>query len=225
MNDGIIKGNGDSRYLKSVVDFLSRYPTYEAFAQALIAGTLPVDLNGINTEGWTQVGTSLNKSTLLKDATAGSFGLGADAVPDDVLSILKDAVLNKNGDFVTPSGTSVKKAKVVVGSYTGTGTYGRSNLTSITFPVAPLIWGIIAVRLPTSGWVYPVSHFSPWNPKSTGATKIQMFVYTSETYGPFKIVQSHPTYSGSKVSWWSPSAEEQNNILNAEYYYFGIVEM
>ena len=36
----------------------------------------------------TQEGTPLNKSTLLKDATASLFGLGTDAVPDDVLALL-----------------------------------------------------------------------------------------------------------------------------------------
>lgn len=36
----------------------------------------------------TQDGDPLNKNTLLKDATAALFGLGADAVPDDVLSML-----------------------------------------------------------------------------------------------------------------------------------------
>lgn len=33
-------------------------------------------------------GTFINKATLLKDATAGLFGLGADAVPDDVFGVL-----------------------------------------------------------------------------------------------------------------------------------------
>ena len=36
----------------------------------------------------TQAGTPLNKDTLLKDATAGLYGLGSDAVPDDVLSLV-----------------------------------------------------------------------------------------------------------------------------------------
>ena len=36
----------------------------------------------------TQAGTPLNKSTLLKDATAALFGLPNTAVPDDVLSLL-----------------------------------------------------------------------------------------------------------------------------------------
>ena len=36
----------------------------------------------------TQEGTPLSKATFLKDATASLFGLGADAVPDDVLEFL-----------------------------------------------------------------------------------------------------------------------------------------
>lgn len=69
MQDGIIAGNGNSRYLKTVAAALSLYPTYEDFITALIAGTFPIDLNGINEAGWSQKGTPLNKGTLLSDTT------------------------------------------------------------------------------------------------------------------------------------------------------------
>ena len=88
MQDGIIKGTGNSRFLKSVPDFLSQYPTYESFVAALAAGTLPVDFNGINETGWQQLGTALNKGNLLSDETAAVYGLGSDAVPNDVFMIL-----------------------------------------------------------------------------------------------------------------------------------------
>lgn len=39
----------------------------------------------------TQAGTPLNKDTLLKDTTAGLYGLGSDAVPDDVLNHIASA--------------------------------------------------------------------------------------------------------------------------------------
>ena len=41
----------------------------------------------------TQEGTSLNKATLLKDATAAKFGKDAGAVPDEVLDVLSKSVL------------------------------------------------------------------------------------------------------------------------------------
>ena len=92
MQDGIINGTGNSRYLKTISGFLSLYPTYEAFAQALIAGTLPVDLNGKNPDGWAQQGTPLNKANLLTDATAALVGLGAEANPDEMFATLANRI-------------------------------------------------------------------------------------------------------------------------------------
>lgn len=85
MQDSIIKGTGNSRYLKSSLEGIT---TWEQFRAALLAGTLPIDLNGVNADGFQQLGDPLNKATLLKDATAKQFGLTASAVPDDVLSYL-----------------------------------------------------------------------------------------------------------------------------------------
>lgn len=91
MKDYVIKGNGNSRYLKSSLEGIT---TWEQFRAALAAGTLPVDLNGINPEGFQQLGDPLNKVTLLKDATAAKFGKDTGAVPDDVLDILSAGVLH-----------------------------------------------------------------------------------------------------------------------------------
>lgn len=88
MQDGIIKGTGNSWFLKSVPNFLTLYPTYESFVQAMVAGTLPIDLNGMNSSGWSKMGTALNKANLLKDATAALYGLTAAAVPDQVLATI-----------------------------------------------------------------------------------------------------------------------------------------
>ena len=52
MKDGIIKGSGNSRYLRTVANALTLYPNYESFIAALIQGTFPIDLNGINSSGW-----------------------------------------------------------------------------------------------------------------------------------------------------------------------------
>lgn len=88
MKDTVIKGTGNSRYLKSVANFKSLYPTYDAFVEALVAGTLPIDFNGVNPDGMTQLGTPLSMSSLLKHTTAALFELGEEAVPDDVLHAL-----------------------------------------------------------------------------------------------------------------------------------------
>lgn len=88
MTDGIIKGNGASRYLKTIASAMSQYPTYEDFMQALVEGTFPVDLFGRNPGGWTQEGTLLNKASLLTDETAAKYGLGSAATPNDVFNHL-----------------------------------------------------------------------------------------------------------------------------------------
>ena len=104
MRDGITTKSGNSRYLKSVENFLSLYPNYEAFANALIAGTLPIDLNGINLAGWQQLGTELSKANLLSDETESAiFGNAADRTVDQALSGLQDNTDNvfRVGDLRT----------------------------------------------------------------------------------------------------------------------------
>ena len=49
----------------------------------------------------TEAGTPLNKNTLLKDATAALYGLGSDAVPDEVLEMLKGSLKVEPGQVQT----------------------------------------------------------------------------------------------------------------------------
>lgn len=85
MIDSVLKGIGNSRFLKSAV------PAGTSWADALAmlqAGTFPIDFNGINTEGFQQVGTPLNKANLLKDATAAQIGLPPSTTPDGMFQAL-----------------------------------------------------------------------------------------------------------------------------------------
>ena len=97
MKDGIIAETGNSRYLRSIAGFLQAYPTYEAFAAALIAGTLPIDWAGKNPDGWAQAGTDLNKANLLTDATAALADLGPEATPNEMFAALANMV-KSSGD-------------------------------------------------------------------------------------------------------------------------------
>ncbi len=96
MTDGVIAGTGNSRKLKSIPTFLTAYPNYEAFAAALIVGTLPIDLNGINAAGWTTIGTLLAKANLLSDATCTALEIPTTSVPNDALSKLSSAALHQS---------------------------------------------------------------------------------------------------------------------------------
>lgn len=110
MQDGIIAGNGSSRYLKTVAAALSLYPTYEDFITALIAGTFPIDLNGINEAGWSRQGTPLNKGTLLSDTTETKiWGSAGNHTVDQAL-----------GQILGSIGYSLIKEYTSPGSYTHT---------------------------------------------------------------------------------------------------------
>ncbi len=138
MIDGIIKADGTSRLVRSVADFKTRYPTYDAFAEALIAGTLPLDIL-FNAGGWSQAPDFLNKANLLKDTTAALFGLGTNAVPDDAFAVTKSLIDAANANTET-------KAKIAAASYVGTGAYGSAAPNTLTFDFEPFY----AVITPTT---------------------------------------------------------------------------
>lgn len=89
MKDQIIKGTGNSRFLKSAVP---ENTTHEELIAQLRAGTFPIDLNGLNDAGIEQLGTPINKATLLKDQTSKALGFPttdfADVTPNDAFRAL-----------------------------------------------------------------------------------------------------------------------------------------
>ena len=91
-------GTGNSRLMKSNI------PSNTTLAQLIQMwnnGTFPYDIGPLNSAGISQQGTPLNKDTLLKDATAALFGLGSDAVPDDVLHKISKYDVFEVGDILT----------------------------------------------------------------------------------------------------------------------------
>ena len=126
-------GTGNSRLMKSNI------PSNTTLAQLIQMwnnGTFPYDIGPLNSAGISQQGTPLNKDTLLKDATAALFGLGTDAVPDDVLAKLANAAFVENGGLTDVGGNSVG-IQIATGSYVGTGTYGANNPNTLTFEFEP----------------------------------------------------------------------------------------
>lgn len=111
MQDAIAKGEGNSRYLKAPSDLLTQCPNFEALIDALVAGRFLVDLNGINPEGWAQLGTPLDKANILTDATAALVGLGPEATPNEMFAalagriVLGTADLTPGSDSPYPEGT------------------------------------------------------------------------------------------------------------------------
>ena len=129
MKDFVPKGTGNSRYLKSVSNFLTQYPDYNSFAQALIAGTLPIDLNGINANGVQQQGTALNKANLLTDATATALGLAqSDPTVNDAFNGVKALIPTATVTITTLPNASVT---MTLGSDTYTATANSSGKATL----------------------------------------------------------------------------------------------
>lgn len=157
----------------------------------------------------TQAGDPLNKATLLKDATAALFGLGTDAVPDDVLQKLAGAAFNSGGTITDVNGNPLG-VRIATGSYVGTGTYGEDNPNSLTFEFEPKF--LIVQRSTTNYpggfiWIDGISEIgSVFTDTSSGAS-LRISIIKNE----------------KDITWYSTSnAEKQMNLVDSYYYYIAI---
>lgn len=234
MNDGIIKGDGTSRLIRSVSDFKVKYPTYDSFIEALVAGTLPVDVL-FNQDGWSQEPDFLNKANLLKDETATLFkGLPENPVPDDVLQILSKAVLVGSGDsLITPDGSGVQKAAIELISYVGTNTVGASTPTSIRFSSKPSI-AIMLGYSATDDNASGDGRF--WNTLKSGVPTVPIGKLSNSFKAGFGFTTGDPSMgtapkvfakyddSTNTLSWYINGAgpNVQFNAQNTTYYCIGL---
>lgn len=212
MQDFIPLGTGNSRYLKSVENFKALYPTYDAFVAALVAGTLPIDLNGINEAGVAQRGTPLNKANLLTDETASMLGLSPDAVPDDALAWLA---------------TNHKRVEIV--SYTGTGESGSASPCTLTFSFKPTIAMLIGKISVSERTFSPVLAEEYNNRRNTTVFIDQMTTEYVERHGfgysYGTLIYGKRSEDGKTISWYyngSGSEDYQYNNNLYEYYVLAI---
>lgn len=179
MKDSILKGAGNSRFLKSAV------PAGTSWADALAmlkAGTFPIDFNGINAEGFQQVGTPLNKANLLKDATAAQIGLPPSTTPDGMFQ-----ALGNTGELHVWRKT-VKNAADVPAGYTITDKIGVgsvvSNSARITISYSDAVdvddKGNVSLREPITTETYSVRELNQLG--ATNPTYISGKFFTATTY-------------------------------------------
>lgn len=94
MIDSVIAGTGNSRFLRTSI---SASTTWEDALTMLRAGTFPIDLAGINIDGFVTVGTPLNAETLLKESVITALDLDENATPSDAWEKLI-AIVNTKAD-------------------------------------------------------------------------------------------------------------------------------
>ena len=185
----------------------------------------------------TQEGTPLNKDSLLKDDTAALYGLGSDAVPDEVFARLKTLVDNAQN-------SADEKVRIESGSYVGTGTYGANNPCSLTFDFIPRFFMILGYSSPsTTYYAYgsgeDMACFDKIGDTYPSVTNKSVdsngFGYHAEigTVGERKFYASRAKLVDRTFSWFTKGydeetksylgvADKQYNALNYTYYWIAI---
>lgn len=177
----------------------------------------------------TQAGTQLNKNSLLKDATAALYGLGSDAVPDDVLALLKPLVDSAQN-------SADVRAKIEMGSYVGTGTYGQNHPNSLTFDFEPAVLIMLAYSRASNSYFPILSYYQ------TQYTNIfPCYILNGTDFVGYQFAQYNSNYPGGAIArtadkktlkWYAvernnsgsynDSSVAQFNQAGTEYFYVAI---
>lgn len=163
----------------------------------------------------TVVGTPLNSATLLSQATAALYGLGADAVPDDVMKKARSLI-------TTAQNTASDKSKVVVGQYAGVDVneYGGSiTPVSLSFSGTPI--GVF-ILMRTAGKVSLPSCFI--RPCKIGFVGFSAFYDSSSGSQQLNVSASPVTWGGSSVTITATDVRFSLNLSGNTYYYIAFLE-
>lgn len=156
-----------------------------------------------------QEGTQFNTYTILKSSTAAKFGKDNTAVPDDIFSLL--------GDFI-----SNRAAKIAIGSYVGTGTYGEAAPNRLTFDFTPDIV-LISSTVGAQAGASSLNSSTMLMPYIAIRGQSMGFVgYALSSTATSKY--AHLTWGDNFIEWYNdaPGAIYQMNSSGLEYFYVAI---
>ena len=178
--------------------------------------------------GQTPTVDAYTKEQTLTAATAALYGLGSDAVPNDVLNKI-DSLFDSVDSQLSNLETDVANGpKIVTGSYVGTGTYDANNPNSLTFDFAPkFVMLTLIVNISEDMWYTSSGAYSELgiymlntDALSTTYKQHQGFV-NSANYT--KLSNAKKSADGRTISWYSTGGEEyQYNDIGYRYYYIAI---
>ena len=164
----------------------------------------------------TQAGDALNKANLLPDAVATALGLTGNPQVKDALDKIKTLIDNNTA-------LANGNAKIVSGSYVGTGVFGRTNKNRLVFPGTPLLAFIAKRGSPDNGsQAFLDGHSGALiggAPSAFVNTQLYYNLNTSNTTNVLGWAISL-TWESNALSWFNyKSAVEQLNISGETYYY------
>ena len=228
----ILKGAG-TEYTPTTATDPANKGYVDATAAEVVLGRIPD--NSLTTEKYKN--KSITKEKLADDAiyaytrtealspeTKKEFGLVNTAVPDDVFSILKKAVIYDN-QFTDVLGDPANICRFGTGRYIGTGTYGKDNPNSLTFDFEPKLVIITGVDKTEGGteYFYSGTMFYLWG----AATANVIYNRASFSLGD---ISSQPAFANNIVSvegktmkWWGKAYRQQQcNDTTAVYGWIAI---
>lgn len=125
----------------------------------------------------------------------------------------------ETGGFTDPAGNTIPVPKIETGSYTGTGTSGSANPTSITFSFQPKLFLVstsVGLRFGYANGEVDIADSFVWQ---TGVTQIRINSGSFNDYTQISL-------SENTLSWYSNNASVgssmQCNAVNNIYYYVAI---
>lgn len=213
MIDSVLKGNGNSRFLKSAV------PAGTSWADALAmlqAGTFPIDFNGINTEGFQQVGTPLNKANLLKDATAAQIGLPPSTTPDGMFQ-----ALGNTGELHVWRKT-VTTAQEIPAGYTLGDALENINPIKLTDRNYNTAWFAVvsSVKIDDNGNVQFTDADSDYTRYMRWNSSEHAFEGYDAVSGNGPGVIRHDGIPGNFIKFWAKSSSWLSPLIDMDSFYF-----
>ena len=154
----------------------------------------------------TQVGDEPIKANLLPDDVATALGLTGNPQVKDALAALKTLADGK--------------AKIVTGSYTGTGTYGASNPNVLNLNGAPQI---VLIYAPKAGSYGKFGIFLVNSSTYIGFAENSSYFQVNTAYAAFAW-HSPCSVSGNTLSWYNAhDAVSQFNENGSLYFYAAVI--
>ena len=155
----------------------------------------------------TQIPDVYSKTEILTTETLAKYGLTADKLPNDVFQQIKSLIENR--------------AKIQIGSYVGTGTYGPSNPCSLTFNFKPEYIQLII----SNSYSIPVYNNGSIQITTGAWTKLLKTTYEiglgQTQWGSYATLNK---MVGNTIYWYTEgsNASYQFNSLNVTYNYIAI---
>ncbi len=151
----------------------------------------------------------------------------APALDAAALQAISDAIVENQGDIASLKTAVAEKADVVIGSYVGTGGYGSSRPSSLTFPSPVEFLWIYAIRYGDG------SIGSTLYRGMTTLPTLTLLMNTWRTTRGFDLINhsltsaaaARRTNSGKTVEWYNSNSDSsQGSISGYTYYYLAVLQ-